>query len=83
MPISSLIGNTLNKPLVMSDVIKSGKDVIDEFFAEILNVDGVDNKTVMKLVELYNEGKLTDSKIQNVLEELKQDALKEKPQSDG
>lgn len=67
----------------MNDEIKSGKDVIDEFFSEILNVEGVDQKTVEKLVELYSEGKLTDSKIQNALEELKQDALNEKTQSDG
>lgn len=67
----------------MSDQIKSGKDVIDEFFAEILNVEGVDQKTVEKLIELYSEDKLTDSKIQNALEELKQDALNEKTQSDG
>lgn len=67
----------------MNDEIKSGKDVIDEFFSEILNVEGVDQKTVEKLVELYSKGKLTDSKIQNALEELKQDALNEKSQSDG
>ena len=66
----------------MSDEIKSGKDVIDEFFAEILNVEGVDEKTVGKLVELYSEGELTDIKIQNALEELKQDALNQKPKSD-
>lgn len=62
----------------MSDKIKSGKDVIDEFFAEILNVEGVDQKTVEKLVELYGENKLTDSNIQNALDELKQEALNPK-----
>ncbi|MBL4587355.1 MAG: hypothetical protein JKX84_09915 [Flavobacteriales bacterium] len=67
----------------MSDEIKSGKDVIDEFFAEIPNVEGVDQKTVDKLVELYGEGKLTDSNIQNALEELKQEALKPKKGQDN
>ena len=62
----------------MSDKIKSGKDVIDEFFAEILNVEGGDQKTVEKLVELYGENKLTDSYIQNALDELKQEALNSK-----
>ena len=62
----------------MSDEIKSGKDVIDEFFAEILNVKGVDQKTVDKLVELFGEGKLTDNNIQNALEELKQAELNPK-----
>lgn len=59
----------------MSDQIKSGKDVIDEFFAEILNVEGVDEKTVEKLIELYGGNKLSDSNIQNALEELKQAEL--------
>lgn len=67
----------------MSNEIKSGKDVIDEFFAEILNVEGVDQKTVEKLVELYSENKLTDSKIQNALEELKQEALNENSKKNG
>lgn len=62
----------------MSDKIKSGKDVINEFFAEILNVEGVDQKTVEKLVELYKENKLTDNNIQNALEELKQAELNQK-----
>lgn len=67
----------------MSNKIKSGKDVINEFFAEILNVEGVDQKTVEKLVALYKENKLTDSNIQNTLEELKQAELNPKAQNDG
>jgi len=62
----------------MNDKIKSGKDVINEFFAEILNVESVDQKTVEKLVELYKENKLTDNNIQNALEELKQAELNQK-----
>ena len=62
----------------MEDKIRSGKEVIDDFFAEILNVEGTDEKTVEKLIELYSENKLTDSNIQNALEELKQAALKPK-----
>ena len=67
----------------MSDEIKSGKDVIDEFFAEILNVKGVDQKTVEKLVELYGKNKLTDSNIQNALDELKQEELSPKKKQDN
>lgn len=66
----------------MNDKIKSGKDVVDEFFAEILNVEGVDQETVEKLVELYEENKLTDSYIQNALEELKQTELNPKVRDD-
>ena len=68
----------------MENQIKSGKEVIDEFFVEILNVKGTDNKTVEKLIELYGDNKLTDSNIQNALEELKQEAIKPKKlDSDG
>ena len=59
----------------MSEEIKSGKDVIDEFFSEIYNTDNVDEKTVEALVSLYGEGKLTDKNIQNVLEDLVQQEL--------
>ena len=62
----------------MDKQIKSGKEVIDEFFAEILNVDGTDESTVNKLIELYGYNKFTDSNIQNALEELKQEAIKPK-----
>lgn len=67
----------------MSDEIKTGKDVIDEFFAEIINVDGVDHKTVEKLIELYSKNKLTDSNIQNALDDLKQEALNTKKEQDN
>ena len=60
----------------MDNQIKSGKEVIDEFFAEILNVECTDENTINKLIELYGDNKFTDSNIQNALEELKQDAIK-------
>lgn len=67
----------------MSNEIKSGKDVIDEFFSEILKVEDADKKTVEKLIELYRENKLTDSNIQNVLEDMKQQALNKNSKKDG
>jgi hypothetical protein len=62
----------------MENKIRSGKEVIDDFFAEILNIEGTDEKTVEKLIELYSDNKLTDSNIQNALEELKQEAISPK-----
>jgi len=59
----------------MDKKIKSGKDVIDEFFSEIYNIENVDEKTVEMLVSLYSEGNLTDKSIQNALEELLQQEL--------
>lgn len=54
----------------MSNEIKSGKQVIDEFFAEIMDIDGVDKKTVEKLTFLHDEGKLTDTNVENAMSEL-------------
>jgi len=59
----------------MDKKIKSGKEVIDEFFSEIYNIENVDEKTVDALVSLYSTGKLTDKNIQNALEELVQQGL--------
>ncbi len=53
-----------------TDNIKSGKDVLDEFFAEILNIPGTHDKTVEKLIFLYSTGKLTDTNLQNALDEI-------------
>lgn len=61
---------------IMEETIKSGKEVINEFFSEILNIQGVDEKTVEMLVKLYGNDKLTDKNIQNELDGLKISALK-------
>ncbi len=67
----------------MSDEIKTGKEVIDEFFAKILNIEGIDKKTVAKLTSLYNEGKLTDTNIQNAMDQLFQEELDTTEEKDG
>lgn len=59
----------------MNDETKSGREVIDEFLVNILNIEGVDEKTVKKLVSLYSEKKLTDTNIQNAMEQLLQEEL--------
>jgi len=60
----------------MDNPIKSGKDVINDFFAEILNVPNADEKTVQKLVDLYGSGKFTERQIVNAMDELTQAELK-------
>ena len=61
----------------MNDKIKSGKDVIDDFFAEIYNIPNADKNTVDALVELYSQGKLSDKNVQNALDEIIQKELKQ------
>ncbi len=59
----------------MSNKIKSGKQIIEEFFAEIKKIEGADKKTVEILTSLYREGKLTDTNIQNAMGQLFQQDL--------
>lgn len=66
----------------MDKKIKSGKEVIDEFFSEIYNIEGIDENTVDLLISLYSEGKLTDKNIQNKLDELLQEELTPKQRKD-
>jgi hypothetical protein len=61
----------------MNKKIKSGKDVIDDFFAEIYNIPNADKKTVDALIELYNQGKLSDKNVQNAMDEIVQKELKQ------
>ncbi|MBF4482341.1 hypothetical protein [Dehalococcoides mccartyi] len=67
----------------MSGETKSGREVISEFFAEILNVEGIDEKTVKKLISLHRENKLTDTNIQNSMEQLLQEELNNAEGKDG
>ena len=60
----------------MTDEIKSGNEVVKEFFSEIYNVEDAEKSVVDMLVNLYDEDKLTDKNIQNALEELFSNELK-------
>jgi len=66
----------------MDDTIKSGKDVIEDFFSDILNVPNADEKTVQKLVELYGSGKFTERNISNAMDELTLTELKKVERED-
>lgn len=66
----------------MDKKIKSGKEVIDEFFSEIYNIENIDEKTVESLISLYGEGKFTDKNIENKLDELLQEELTPKQKKD-
>ena len=67
----------------MSDETKSGREVISEFFAEIRNLEGVDEKIAEKLISLHNEKKLTDTYVQNAMDELLQKELDDMEEKDG
>ena len=72
-----MTGNILNKSNDMDNKIKIGKDVINDFFAEIYNIPNADKKTVDALVELHSQGKLSDKNVQNTMDEIVQKELKQ------
>ncbi len=51
----------------MTDQIRSGREVLEEFFAEIASIDGVDNDVANIVINLYREGKLSDTNLSNEL----------------
>jgi hypothetical protein len=62
----------------MAEQIKSGREIIADFFSDLPSLEGTNEKTVNRLIELYEENKFTDTNIQNALEEIKQEAIKPK-----
>lgn len=57
----------------MTDPIKSGPELLDEFFADILDIDDVDSATAEVVKRLYTEGRLTQTNIANELNSLRED----------
>ena len=56
----------------MSNSVKSGKEILDDFFAEILNIENVDPAIAQSLADLYTQGKLTDTNVKNELQKIRE-----------
>lgn len=52
--------------------VKSGKEILDEFFKDIVSIENVDPKIANGLAELYSNGKLTDKNVVNELQKIRQ-----------
>ena len=55
----------------MADQVKSGKEVLEDFFKDISNIKNVDKAIAEALSDLYIKGKLTDVNIKNGLQKLR------------
>lgn len=55
----------------MSREIKSGQEILDDFFETIESIEGVDPKISKMISELFKEGTLTEARIKNELELLR------------
>jgi len=56
----------------MADKIKSGKEILDDFFDNLEEVENVDKDIAKMLVELYQNDTLTDKKVINELQKLRE-----------
>jgi hypothetical protein len=66
-----LIGVTLNKNTMAENKVKSGKEILDDFFKEISSIENVDETIADSLAELYTNGKLTDKNVVNELQKIR------------
>lgn len=51
--------------------VKSGKEILDDFFKDIQNIANVDKGIAQSLTTLYEQGKLTDINVKNELQKLR------------
>lgn len=55
----------------MEDKVKSGKEILDDFFDSIEEIENVDKDIAKMLSKLYQEDKLTDTNVKNELQKLR------------
>lgn len=51
----------------MANEIKSGQEILDEFFSQITNIGGVDKEVAETVLKLYKDDKLTNTNLSNEL----------------
>lgn len=56
----------------MEEKVKSGKEILDDFFENIDKIENVDPEIAKMLNELYNDDKLTDTNVKNELQTLRE-----------
>jgi hypothetical protein len=54
----------------MESKVKSGKEILDDFFKNIENIPNVDKDIAKMLSNLYDQNKLTDTYVKNELPNL-------------
>lgn len=55
----------------MNKKVKSGKEILDDFFSNISKIENVDSKIAESLATLYDQNKLTDTNVKNELQKLR------------
>ena len=62
----------------MTDQIRSGQEVLEEFFTEIASMDGIDNDVANIVINLYRDEKLTDTNLSNELARIREEKTSDK-----
>lgn len=62
----------------MDNIIKTGKEIVDEFFNTIEQIPEADHKIASKLKELYFQNKLTETNLSNALFKQREDSKNDK-----
>jgi len=65
-----LTGNILNNS-TMAEKVKSGKEILDDFFDRIEEIENIDKDIAKMLSKLYQDDKLTDTNVKNELQKLR------------
>jgi len=55
----------------MENQVKSGKEILDDFFTNISKINNVDKGLSESLSKLYQQGKLSDVNLKNELSNLR------------
>lgn len=55
----------------MSSDLISGQEILDNFFSQITNIDGVDKEVAEVILKLYKDGKLTNTNLSNELSSIR------------
>lgn len=56
----------------MDNNVKSGKEILDDFFTNISKIQNVDKGLAESLSNLYKQGKLSDTNVKNELSNLRE-----------
>ena len=55
----------------MNNKVKSGKEILDDFFTYVSSIKNVDKELAESLANLYQQDKLTDTNVKNELQKLR------------
>jgi hypothetical protein len=56
----------------MAEKVKSGKEILDDFFKDLKDIKILDIDIVNMLVRLYDNDNLTDTNVKNELQKLRE-----------